>query len=48
MGIISGGSFKIRVKRKEWLIGAKHKHSRRKVKRLIHKEERRKLKYGFI
>jgi hypothetical protein len=49
MGIISGGDNKIRIKKKEWLIETKHRHSRRKLKRLTQKEERRKLKeYAYI
>jgi hypothetical protein len=35
---------KVRVKAREWSIDAKYKSVRRRIKRLAHKQERRKLK----
>jgi len=46
--MVSGGTFKVKSKRKSWAVGTKYKNVRRRHKRQTHKEIRRQLRKGVI
>jgi len=46
--MVSGGTFKVRSKRKSWAVGTKYRSVRRRYKRQTHKEIRRQLRREVI
>ena len=46
--MVSGGTFRIKSKRKSWSVGMKYRSVRRCYKRQTHKEIRRQLKKEVV
>jgi len=46
--MVSGGTFKVKSKRKSWSVGTKYRSVRRRYKRQTHKEIRRQLRREVI
>jgi len=46
--MVSGGTFRVKSKRKSWSVGTKYRSVRRRYKRQTHKEIRRQLRREVI